>query len=79
MKHNHADRLIDWVTANTLRTNYVVRLRRLYERVSSQFTVHLLRAFLLASQAVPSFLAGLRAIVTFPSPGADATAGRRVA
>jgi len=44
----------------------------------TQVTVHLLRALLLAAQPVPSFLARLRAIGTFPTPGADATSGRGV-
>lgn len=43
------------------------------------FTVHFLRALFSASQPVPSFSAGLRAIGALPTPGADATASRGIA
>lgn len=46
--------------------------------IAGHISVHLLRAPLPASQPVPSFLAGLRAIGALPTPGADATSGRGI-
>lgn len=46
--------------------------------IASHISVHFLRAFFSASQPVPSFPAGLRAIRALPTPGADATSGRGI-
>lgn len=46
--------------------------------IASHVSVHLFRTFLFASHSVQSFFAGLRAIGTFPAPGADATSGRGI-
>lgn len=48
------------------------------DMIASHISVHFLRAFLSASQPVPSFLTGLRAIWALPTPGADATSGRGI-
>jgi hypothetical protein len=65
------------ITRN-VETNDVMRLSLFSGGFHAQVTVHLFRALLLAAQPVPSFLARLRAIGTFPTPGADATSGRGV-
>lgn len=46
--------------------------------IASHVSIHFLRTFFSASQSIPSFIAGLRAIGALPTPGTDTTSGRGI-